>query len=155
MRTLIAAMIVIASLLASGAADAKRNRSSKVTTSDNDGVSRGKKRTADDPVLRRYGKKATYVAVVDYKSKSKSKAKAKASRVDSDNDDVKPAKMAKKSKAKAVKAPVEEEVIVIEEEPATKTAKKAPAKKPAKKKIVVEDDEEEEDDDDEIKITEG
>lgn len=161
MRTLLAAAVLLGLLLPVGV-DAKPFSSGRSDTSarkakssrrsvDNaplvvDGASsKRSKRRADDPVLRRYGKKPQDVAYVDYdadKSTKKSAKKSKKEEILVIEDA--PAKKSSK-KSKAVKAQADEEILIIEEEtPAKKPVKatKAPkAETPAKKsKTVVADD---------------
>ena len=156
MRTLLAAAVLLGLLLPVGV-DAKPFSSGRSETSarkakssrrnaDNaplvvDGASsKRSKRRADDPVLRRYGKKPQDVAYVDYDTdRSAKKKKAKKSSQDEvivieDAPVKKPAK-----KSKAVKAQADEEILIIEETPVANKPVKA-AKTSKKSKAVVADD---------------
>ena len=163
MRTLLAAALLLGLLLPVGVeakpfsagrseTSARKAKSSRRST-DNaplvvDGASsKRSKRRADDPVLRRYGKKPQDVAYVEYDADKVSKKSAKKSKKTSDDeilviDDAPAKKSAKKSKA--VKVQADEEILIIEETPAAKKPVKAKAEKPAKKtkKIVADDDDE-------------
>lgn len=162
MRTLLAAALLLGLLLPVGVeakpfsagrseTSARKAKSSRRST-DNaplvvDGASsKRSKRRADDPVLRRYGKKPQDVAYVEYDADKVSKKSAKKSKKTSDEilviEDAPAKKSAKKSKA--VKVQADEEILIIEETPAAKKPVKAKAEKPAKKakKIVADDDDE-------------
>ncbi len=134
MRTLLAAVVVLVGLLFVGPADAAK----KKAKSDDAALTKGRKRSADDPVLRRYGKKAQYVAVNNYTEKTKKPAKAEADEA----DEPKPMKAAKKLKAKPAKVVADEEILVIEETPAKKPAMTKAKKTKAKPAKVADDDEE-------------
>jgi hypothetical protein len=84
---------------------------------------RGRKRAADDPVLRRYGKKAEYVAVWPKVAKKSSSSSVKPVKKptkqakprpanDDDDDDVIAKRPAKAKKSK----PADEEVVIIIED---------------------------------------
>ncbi len=192
MRTLLAAAVLLGLLLPVGV-DAKPFSSGRSDTSarkakssrrsvDNaplvvDGASsKRSKRRADDPVLRRYGKRPQDVAYVDYDADKSTKKAKKSKKEELLVIEDAPAKKSSK-KSKAVKAQADEEILIIEETPAAKKVKKPskkskavvddddemPAKSKAKKSIVEDDDDDKPakkskkkpvaDDDDEITIT--
>lgn len=117
----IAIVLALASLLFSAdpasASKKKTKRSDDIEAVE----TRGPKRSKNDPVLRRYGKKAEYVVVSDYDER-KARAKSEANAEDSEPS-------AKKAKAKPVKSakkapkPIadDEVVIIIEDEPPKKS----------------------------------
>jgi hypothetical protein len=148
MRTLIAAAVLIVGLLVSGSPagaskkktkaddalvleDGKRpvKRRAKSDTDDSVATKKLRKRSADDPVLRRYGKKAEYVVATDYRGEKRAKP------VDGE-----PVAKPIKKKAKPAKV-TDEEIVVIEETPAKKKPKAKPAKAAPKAAPKADDDE--------------
>lgn len=137
MRAVVVVLTLAVGLLfTAGAADAKKKKSSRSDDLElRESYKRGKKRSASDPVLRRYGKKAEYVAVSDYEARSKKRSR-KADKAEKVAKISKISKASKKAK-KPAKPIIEEEILVIEEDPPV--AKKKPAKKlkPAADEITI------------------
>jgi hypothetical protein len=139
MGTVAAALTLIVGLLfAATPADASKRKSKSDDAEMKEAFKKGRKRSASDPVLRRYGKKAEYVLASDYEERSKKRSQAKASKAE------KPVKVKQPKRPKPVEVDEDEdEVVVIEED-----APKKLAKKPAKKSKPQPDD-------NEVTITEG